>query len=846
MASPFLPDRPDEVAALPLYPHLDEIAAALATHHLLMLHAEPGAGKTTLVPGRLLAHRAFAGTKFLLLQPRRIAARAAAERIASLLGERLGRTVGLRTRMETIVSPATRIEVVTEGVLTRIIQSDPALSGYGLVIFDEFHERNLQADVALAFTWECRAALRPDLRILFMSATPPTAELKGAVGELPVISVSGRSWPIRVFDRPPPKGEMPGRGAARLALEAREMLAPEGGGDVLVFLPGFREIRQARDELLRMQPHLGPEIAILHGRLPPEEQRGLLTAPSAPSHRIILSTNVAETSLTIPGVRAVVDSGLERRVRFHPRTGMDHWETVEISTASAVQRQGRAGRLGPGICLRWYRSADPRKSFSPPEIMEADLASLVLETALWGAATPLDLTWITPPPAGALKRAAALLEELGLIDGQGCITAAGRQAAGMGLHPRLGRMVMKAKERGWLATAAVTAAILEEGDPLGGDDPDFRDRLSAWVAWANGTRNDLRPDAGKRIAREAERIMRIAGSAERTIRGADVDPSLAGRLLIHAYPDRAAQRVGAGSISTAARLVLATGRGARIKGALGQEEFLVAADLDGGETEARVFLAAPVSRADVESGWAGPVATSLLFSWEGWTPRTRAEVRVGRLLLGEKRGAAPSPDDIRQAVAERLAREGLEALPWNDAARRFRARCMFVGRCGRHERWPDFSSGALSGDLDQWLLPFGNWAGGGAVFTGDSLLQALTGRLGWEDRRVLDEAAPETWLLPSGTRKRLDYEAGDVPVLAARLQEFFGCRETPMLCGQPLMLHLLSPAGRPVQITQDLDGFWERSYPAVKKELMGRYPRHYWPDDPRAAKPTAKAKKKRI
>ncbi|MHB9098208.1 MAG: ATP-dependent helicase HrpB [Syntrophales bacterium] len=835
---------PDDVATLPLYPHLDEIAGTLARCNLLMLHAEPGAGKTTLVPWRLLAHEAFAGTNFLLLQPRRIAARAAAERIASLRGERLGQTVGLRTRMETIIGPATRIEVVTEGVLTRIIQNDPSLSGYGLVIFDEFHERNLQGDVALAFTWECREVFRRDLRILFMSATPPAAELVAALGDLPAISVPGRSWPVRLVDRPPLKGETPWAGAARLALEARETLDAEGGGDVLVFLPGFREIWQTQDELVRMRPHLGPEIAILHGRLPSEEQRRLLAASPGASHRIILATNVAETSLTIPGVRAVVDSGLERRVRFHPRTGMDHWETVEISAASAVQRRGRAGRLGPGICLRWYRSQDPRKSFSPPEIMEADLAPLVLETALWGAATPLDLTWITPPPAGALKQASALLEELDLIDSQGRITASGRQAAALGLHPRLGRMVMKAKERGWLATAAVTAAILEEGDPLGGTDPDFRDRLSAWAAWAGGVRNEFRQDAGRRIAREAERIMRTAGAKAQTVRGADVDPSLAGRLLVLAYPDRAAQRVGDGGVATAARLVLATGRGAWIKGALGQEEFLVAADLDGGETEARVFLAAPVSRTDIESGLAGPIATSLHFSWQGWTPRVRTEMRVGRLLLGEKRGAAPSPDDIRQAVHERLAREGLDALLWNDAAQRFRARCLFVGRCGRHERWPDFSSGALLDDLDQWLLPFGNWKGG-AVFTGESLLQALTGRLGWEDRRLLDEAAPETWLLPSGTRKRLDYEAGDVPVIAARLQEFFGCRETPCLGGQPLMLDLLSPAGRPVQITQDLDGFWERSYPAVKKELMGRYPRHHWPDDPRAAQPTAKAKKKR-
>ena len=834
----------DEVHTLPLYPHLDEIAATLASSNLLMLHAEPGAGKTTLVAWRLLAHEAFRGMKFLLLQPRRIAARAAAERIAVLLGEGLGRTVGLRTRLETIVGPATRLEVVTEGVLTRIIQSDPSISRYGLVIFDEFHERNLAGDVALAFTWECREVLRPDLRLLFMSATPPTAELRSALGDFPALSVSGRSWPVRVLDRPPLAGEFPGTGAARLAIEGREMLEREGGGDVLVFLPGVREIGQAREELLRIGPQFGPDIAILHGRLPPAEQRLVLAAPTGPTRRIVLATNIAETSLTIPGVRAVVDSGLERRVRFHPATGMDHWDTGEISAASAVQRQGRAGRLGPGICLRWYRSVELRRSFSLPEIMEADLAPLVLETALWGAASPLDLTWLTPPPSGALRQAGLLLAELELIDSQGRITPAGRQAAALGLHPRLGRMVTKASAKGWLATAAVTAAILEEGDPLGRDDPDFRDRLSAWAAWTKGERNSLRPDSGRRITAEAERIMRLAGTVKRTIRGADVDPMLAGGLLMEAYPDRVAQRVGDGSLSQVTRLVLATGRGARIRGPLGQEEFLVAADLDGGETEARVFLAAPVSRIDVESGLAGAVAISRHFSWEGWTPRAHEEIRVGRLLLAEKRGFTPSADDIRQAVAERLAREGLEILPWNEATRSLHARCLFVGCWGRRPGWPDFSLGALREELDGWLLPCGNWKGG-AVFTAESLFQALMGRVGWEGRRTLDEVAPETWLLPSGTRRRLDYGAGDIPVLAARIQEFFGCRSTPLLCGQPLILHLLSPAGRPVQITRDLDGFWERSYPAVKKELMGRYPRHFWPDDPRLASPTAQTKKKR-
>ncbi len=834
----------DEIRSLPIYPHLSEITDTLAAHNLLMLHAEPGAGKTTLVPWRLLSQEAFTGAKLLLLQPRRIAARAAAERIAALRGERLGGTVGLRTRLETITGPATRLEVVTEGVLTRIIQNNPSLLGYGLVIFDEFHERNIQGDVALAFTWECRTVFRRDLRILFMSATPPAAELRAALGEIPTISVAGRSWPVDLFDRPPRAGETPGSGAARLAVEAQEMLERQAGGEVLVFLPGFHEIRQAREALLIARPHLAPDIAILHGRLGPEEQRRVLAAPEGKSRRIILSTNVAETSLTIPGVRAVVDSGLERRVRFHPRTGMDHWETVEISAASALQRQGRAGRLGPGLCLHWWRSTEARRSFSLPEIMEADLAPLLLETALWGATSPLELTWLTPPPAGALQQAAALLTDLGLIDNREGITAAGRQAAGMGLHPRLGAMVMKAAKRGWVVTAAVTAALLEEGDPLGGGDPDFRDRLSAWAAWADGLRGELRPDIGRRIAREAERIIRAAGIESRAIRGQDVDPALAGKLLLFAYPDRVAQRVGGGRIGEAARLVLVTGRGARVKGALAQEEFLVTAELDGGETEARVFLAAPLSREDLESGLAGEPQAALNFSWEGWTPRCRKELRLGRVLLGEKPGFIPPPDDLRPAVSERIARRGLECLPWNDAARRFCDRALFVGKSGHRPGWPDFSAAALLAEIEAWLLPFANWRGG-PVFTGDSLLQALTGRLGRENKRALEELAPETWTLPSGTTKRLAYASGDVPVLAARLQEFFGCRETPLLCGQPLVLHLLSPAGRPVQVTRDLDGFWERAYPSVKKELLGRYPRHYWPDDPRAAEPTARTKKKR-
>jgi ATP-dependent helicase HrpB len=828
---------------LPLYAHLPEIADRLAQRGLLLLHADPGAGKSTLVPWHLLGHRAFAAARILLLQPRRIAARAAAERIAGLLGERVGQRVGLRTRMETLTGPKTRLEVATEGILTRIVQNDPSLSGYGTVIFDEFHERNLQAEMALAFTWECREHLNPGLNLLFMSATPPAAELTAALGKMDFLSFPGRSWPVSVLDRPPLREETPWQGAARLAAEARRLLDGGRGGAVLVFLPGLREILRTREELLRQHPGLAAEIQVLHGRLPPAQQRRVLDPPPGPSRRIILATNVAETSLTIPDVSAVVDSGLERRVRFHPRTGMDHWETAEISQASALQRQGRAGRLGPGICLRWWRSTDARRAFSNPEILEADLAQLALETAFWGAPSPLEMTWITPPPLSALQQANGLLAELGLIDARGRITPLGRRAAGLGLHPRLARMVLAAADRGLTATAALAAAILEEGDPLPGHDADFRDRLSAWVAAARHAPGGLPPETAERISREARRILHAANSSATALSPDKIDPSLAGTLLLSAYPDRAARRAGGGLIGEEGRFVLATGRGARVTGPLAGEEYLAVAELDGGDREARVFLAAPLLRAELEGSLSDPPREVACFTWEGWMPRCRMERRVGWLVLEAHPGKAPPPEELRQATVERIAREGISILPWSDAARRLLARCRFVERFGRRQGWPGFSDAILAEEIDQWLLPWGNWDGRD-VFRAEILCQALSGRLGWENRRALDELAPETWKLPSGTARHLDYETADRPVLAARIQEFFGCRKTPALCGEPLMLHLLSPAGRPVQITQDLDGFWDRAYPLVRRELLGRYPRHPWPDNPRSAEPTSRAKRR--
>lgn len=829
-----------ETQTLPLFPHLDRIADSLARDGVLLLHAETGAGKTTLVPWRLLSHPAFAGQKIMLLQPRRIAARAAADRIAALLGETIGQTAGLRTRTETVIGAAGRLEVATEGILTRIIQKNQSLDGYGTLIFDEFHERNLQADVGLALAWDCRETVRPDLRILFMSATLPSEDIRAVFGDIDLVSVPGRTHPVRILYRPPRPGEHVWEGASRCAAEAQEMLRVEGGGDTLVFLPGFREIRRTEEILSRDHPGHDADMVVLHGQLPPDEQRRVLNPKPGTRSRIILSTNVAETSLTIPGVRAVVDSGLERRVRYLPRTGMDHWDTVSISNASAEQRKGRAGRLGPGICLRWWSETEERRDFTPPEIIESDLAPLVLETALWGTA-PFDLKWLTPPPSAAVERAYGLLLSLGLIDDRRRITVTGRNAAALGIHPRLGRMILAASERGWLSTASLVAALLEEGDPLRDDDPDFRARIAAWSAWRRGERSAINDGAARRIDDEARRIIRLAGSEQQALNNSDIDPDLAGRLILLAYPDRAARKMGEG---TGSRWLLATGRGARMKGHLADTDFIAAAELDGGETDARIFLAAPITIGDLEGGMAGQPEVEDILEWDGWNPHVRSVVRFGSIILKETRGTV-SEDQIRQSVNDRIAGEGLEFLPWDDLTRHLCAKILFVQKYGGQSKWPDFSSDSLISDINTWLIPYGNY-NGGPVFTRDILLNALKNRLGWNNIRQLDILAPDFITLPSGTRKKINYETGDIPVLAARIQEFFGSRVTPSLCGIPVILHLLSPAGRPIQITRDLDGFWERSYPDVKKELKGRYPRHFWPDDPRNALPTHKAKPKKL
>ncbi len=809
---------------LPVYTRLDEITGTLAREGMLILNAETGSGKTTIVPWGLLRHSSFHGRKIILMEPRRIAARAAADRIARLLGEKTGHTVGLRTRTETIVGPGTVLEVVTYGVFIRIIQNDQELAGYGTLIFDEFHERRIPTELSFAFAMECRETIRPDLRMLFMSATAES-DVKAAGGKtIPRLSIPGRPFPVRVEHRPPLPGERPWDGAARLVDMALRCPEAERDGDILVFLPGWREIGRTGERLTPLARARGLAIVALHGSLPPGEQRRVLEPPRDGERRVILATNIAETSLTIPGVRAVVDSGLERRVRHSPRTGMNHWETVEISRASAEQRRGRAGRLGPGACCRWWPEGKARSEFTPPEMLEEDLAPLLMETLLWGASSPGDLTWLTPPPDAALRRAAGLLRSLGLTGDDGRLTESGRHAAGLGVHPRLGRMIVEARRRGWLSTAAITAALLEERFQTGKPSPDFRDLVAAWREALQGPGSDPRRGAARRILDNARRIFRAAGAGDTSLSPDDADPGLVGRLLLLAYPDRAARNTGPG------RWLTATGRAARLEGHFAGDAFLVAADLDGGETDARILLGAPITPADLEIMGGGSTAVERAVEWEGWTPRVRSRLRYGAITLRELPAAPPGDEELRAMVTARLGEKGIESLPWGAASRRLLARCVFIQNQGGVP-WPDFSPESLAREAPSWLLPFAR-GGGGPVFTEASLLRALERFLGRGGKATLDSLAPERITLPSGARKLIDYETGETPVLAAKIQELFGCERTPTLCGRPLLVHLLSPAGRPVQITDDLAGFWKGSYREVRKELRGRYPRHSWPTDP--------------
>lgn len=801
---------------LPIDSALPPLRAALVERGRAVLQAPPGAGKTTRVPLALLGEPWLGGGKIVMLEPRRIAARAAAGHMASLLGERAGDTVGYRIRMDRKVGPDTRIEVVTEGILTRMLQDDPALEGVGAVIFDEFHERSLNADLGLALALET-AELRDDLRLLVMSATLDGGPVARLLGDAPIVTSEGRAWPVETHHRPPRPGEAIEDAVARAV---RDALAEETGS-LLVFLPGAREIRRVQAKLAGIGD--GVVVAPLYGDLPGAAQDQAIRPAPAGTRKVVLATNIAETSLTIEGVRVVIDSGLARAPRFDPRTGMSRLETVTIARAAADQRRGRAGRTEPGVCWRlWARAGEGAMApFDPPEILVADLAPLALELALWGGG---DLAWLDPPPAAALTQARALLADLGAIDADGRPTAHGKQMARLPLHPRLAHMVLRAKAGGVGGTAAELAAILE------GRRPSPETDLRASLEMLNRDRGDPTVSRLREAARDIARRFDLKGG------GGD-----AGSLLALAYPDRVARRRPGGRGS----FLLANGRGAVLRDSdpLAGADYLAIAETDDAGREARILAAAPLDEATLEAVLGDRIAWVETVAWDAaeQAVAARRQRRLGALVLADAALPNPDPAAVAAALLEGVRRLGLDALPWRDGAVALRRRVGFA-RALEGEAWPDWSDAALMETLEQWLRPHLGGMRRRSDLDRLDLAQILA--LDWERQRALDAVAPATIPIPSGRRAALDYADPAQPVLAVKLQEMFGQAETPRVGGGrvPVAIHLLSPAGRPLQVTRDLAGFWAGSYAEVRKDMRGRYPRHPWPDDPLAAPATARAK----
>ena len=837
--------------ALPIDPVLPALRTTLREHVSAVLQAPPGAGKTTRVPLALLDEDWLGGQKIVMLEPRRLAARAAAHRMAASLGERVGHTVGYRVRMDTRVSRDTRIEVVTEGVLTRMLQSDPTLDGIGLVIFDEFHERNLPSDLGLAFALETQAALRDDLRLLVMSATLDGARIATLLDDAPLLTSEGRAYPVEThyLDRmPEPHWRIEGHVVAAV----RRALA-EHDGDVLVFLPGAGEIR--RTEAMLSDAGLSPNVSVapLYGDLTQDAQDRAI-APSPAEHRkIVLSTPIAETSLTIEGVRVVIDGGLARAPRFDPNSGMTRLETVRISNASAEQRQGRAGRLGPGVCQRlWTPPVQAHLTpHTPPEILTTDLAPLALELAAWGVHDPADLRWLDPPPSAAFDAARDLLTDLGALQG-GTITAHGRAMAALGFHPRLAHLALRGRDLGVGATACDLAALLSERDLFRrqGDaypPADLRLRLELL---APGRSHDgfargyaVARGAVQRVRKEAAHWRQRLSVGDR-----DRDIDAAGVLLALAYPDRIAERRPGGD-GNDVRFRLRNGRAARLRnaGALGSADYLVAAHLDGRRGESTIFLAAPITPEEIETHFADQIVPDDVIAWDdaAGLVRARRQERIGAVVL--KDGPLPdaAPHALAVALLDGIRERGLGTLPWTKEARRLRDRLGFAHHIA--DGWPATSDDALLAGLDDWLLPHLIGMKRLDDLRRLDLVALLQGLAGWQRRADLDRLAPTHLTVPSGSNIPIDYSEPAAPVLAVRLQEVFGLRDTPRVGDGrvPLTLHLLSPAQRPVQVTQDLASFWHDAYYDVRKDLRGRYPKHPWPDDPLTATPTNRAKRRR-
>ncbi|MFL5110990.1 MAG: ATP-dependent helicase HrpB, partial [Microvirga sp.] len=803
---------------LPIDAALPELAAALAARPNAVLVAPPGAGKTTRVPLALLDEPWVEGRKLIVLEPRRLAARAAADRMAATLGEAVGETVGLRVRLGSKIGRRTRIEVVTDGVFPRMMLDDPAIEGVAAVLFDEFHERSLDADLGLALALDAQGGLREDLRLLVMSATLDGARVAGLLGDAPVIRSEGRAYPVetRHLGRDPNR-----RIDAEVADAVARALRAESGS-ILAFLPGQGEIR--RVEMLLRARIVDPavDIAPLYGALYRAEQ-DLAVAPAKPGRRkIVLATSIAETSLTIEGVRVVIDSGLARVPVYEPDTGLTRLATVRVSRASADQRRGRAGRTEPGVCYRLWEEAatGALEPFGRPEILSADLAPLVLDCAAWGVADPRKLAFLDPPPAPALAEARALLEELGALDRDGRITESGRRLRALPLPPRLARMVLAAAGRSpeTARDAADLAAVLVERG-LGGDAVDLAERVERF-------RRDRSPRAAdmRRMAEGWARMAHISPPGGEGRLGSPPSPPGGGNfgpLLVLAYPDRIAKARG-----RPGEYLMANGRGAVLEAheRLARESFLAIAEIAGAAASARILAAAALSAAEVEEV-VGPQiveAEEVSFDRAARALRARAVRRLGAITLAERPLPALATEEAARALARGVAALGLDALPWSKALAQWRERVMFLRRA-EGEEWPELSDDALAATIEDWLAPHLVGKAGLADIALDELAEALRALLPWSLRARLDAEAPTHVEVPTGSRIAIDYGAEEGPVLAVRVQELFGLRQHPTIAAGrvPLVLHLLSPAQRPIQITRDLPGFWRGSWAAVRADMRG-------------------------
>jgi len=829
---------------LPIVERLDDICSILSTQNNLVLQAEPGAGKTTIVPLALL-DVIPENQKIIILEPRRLAARNAAVRMAELLNEQVGATVGYRIRNEIRVSAKTRIEVITEGILTRMLQSDPELQGVGLVIFDEFHERSLDADLGLACSIEVQQSLRDDLKLLVMSATLDTSAVAKLLGNAPIINCEGRCYPVEVEYLP---GKSKFDWLDNLIAAVKQVLnttkSNKTNQDILVFLPGIGEINKVKQ---RLESLYGADqninILSLYGDLPFAQQRQVLL-PIANSRKIILSTNIAETSVTIEGVGWVIDSGLMRQSAFDPNVGFNRLSTLKISKASATQRSGRAGRLGPGYCIRLWSESENLRSETQPEILREDLASFVLELALWGISEPSELKLLDMPNRGMFKQAQNLLRSLRAIDQNYKITTHGRRLSKLAVHPRIAHMLVGSIALGASEFACILAAMLEEKDLLQGEqrnNPDFMARVNSMFD-ARST-SHIQKQITQQSKRLLNKLKRLDGYQSFNQKPPENSKHLTAILLAMVFPDRIAQQRGSG-------YRLANGSGAIANDDFSiSDDFLVIVKLGGQGTTPKVFQALGISLAELEQYFYELITETQEINWDDKSQTVKAESRVklGELLVSSKPLTNPDANLISKGLLKGVEKKGIASLPWNKELRQWQSRINRIRLFNNFStQFPDMSDRYLLDSLSDWLGPYISGSKKLSQITNEVLTQAIKAQLDWPLQQKLDELMPLSIKVASGSNIKLDYDQGDKPILAVKLQEMFGQKQTPTVAGGqlPVVVHLLSPARRPLQITEDLESFWANGYIDVKKEMKGKYPKHPWPDDPLQAVATKYIKKR--